>query len=131
VLAPIFFASVGLHLDLRSLVEVPLFVSLMLLVAIIGKVVGAGGAAMLMGMRPRAAASVGVAMSVRGAVELIIAGVALRAGLFEHPKPVPNVVANMFSTTVVMAIVTTLLAPIALRPLLPREPSTPSDEARL
>jgi cellobiose-specific phosphotransferase system component IIC len=48
-------------------------------------------------------------------VELIIADIALRAGLFSVPEPVPPVVANMFSAVVIMAITTTVLAPVLLR----------------
>jgi len=64
-------------------------------------------------------------MNARGAVELIIAGVALEAGLFEAPEPVPQVVANMFSAVVLMAVATTLLAPVLLKRLLgPAEPTS-------
>ena len=54
-------------------------------------------------------------MSGRGAVELIIAGVALEAGLFLHPSPPDVIVQSMFSAIVIMAIVTTVATPILLR----------------
>jgi Kef-type K+ transport system membrane component KefB len=57
---------------------------------------------------------VGVGMSGRGAVELIVAGVALQAGLFAHPIPVPPIVDSLFSAVVIMALVTTLLTPVLL-----------------
>jgi Kef-type K+ transport system membrane component KefB len=56
-------------------------------------------------------------MSGRGAVELIIAGVALEAGLFLQPDPPGLIVQSLFSTIVIMAIVTTVATPIALRVL--------------
>lgn len=118
LLAPIFFASIGLHLELDAVRAVPVFVGVLLVAAIVGKVVGAGGMARLMGFSRRESLTIGTAMTARGAVELIIAGVALRAGLFERPTPVPDVVANMFSSVVIMAIVTTLFAPIVLERLL-------------
>lgn len=118
LLAPIFFASIGLHLELDVVVEAPLFVGALLLVAIVGKVVGAGGAALACGFAPRASMAIGAAMSARGAVELIVADVAMRGGLFERPDPPPPIIAQMFSAVVLMAIVTTLLAPIALRVIL-------------
>ena len=48
-------------------------------------------------------------------MELIIAGVALEAGLFLQPDPPGAVVQSLFSAIVVMAIVTTVATPIALR----------------
>jgi Kef-type K+ transport system membrane component KefB len=54
-------------------------------------------------------------MSGRGAVELVVADVALRAGLFSMPEPTPPVVASLFSAVVVMAIATTLLMPLGLK----------------
>jgi Kef-type K+ transport system membrane component KefB len=61
-------------------------------------------------------------MSGRGAVELIIAGVALEAGLFMQPTPPGEIVQSLFSAIVIMAIVTTVATPIALR-LLWRTPA--------
>jgi Kef-type K+ transport system membrane component KefB len=54
-------------------------------------------------------------MSGRGAVELIIAGVALEAGLFLQPTPPGIIVQSLFSAIVIMAVVTTVATPIALR----------------
>ena len=53
--------------------------------------------------------------NARSAVEIIIADIALRAGLFDHPTPTPPVVEYLFSAIVVVALVTTLLSPILLR----------------
>ncbi len=117
-LAPIFFASIGMHLDLSAATEAPLFVGALLLLATIGKLAGAGLTARLVGLQTKGALAVGAAMNARGAVELIIADIALRAGLFDKPEPVPPAVGYMFSAVVIMAIVTTLLSPIMLRGLL-------------
>lgn len=118
--APVFFAYIGLHINLAALTEIPLFLGLLLLFAFIGKALGAGLPAWLLGLDGRHAAAVGIAMSARGAVELVIAGVALRAGLFAVPEPPPPIVAHLFSAIVLMAIVTTLVAPIGLKAALPR-----------
>ncbi|ADN77692.1 transporter, CPA2 family [Ferrimonas balearica DSM 9799] len=112
-LAPIFFASVGLHLEFSAFTEVPLFVLVLLVTAFAGKFLGSGLAAKAMGLSWQESAAVGVGMSARGAVELVIADIALKAGLFnngDHP-----VVAHMFSAVVIMAVVTTLLTPWMLR----------------
>lgn len=39
------------------------------------------------------------------------AALALRAGLFSHPEPAPPVVANLFSTVVLMAILAAVISP--------------------
>ena len=114
-MAPIFFASIGLHLDLGALSSVPGFVILLLFVAFLSKMIGAGVAARVLGHSKQDSLAIGVGMSSRGAVELVIANIAMRAGLFEQPKPVPAIVEYMFSAIVIMAVVTTVITPIALK----------------
>jgi hypothetical protein len=53
-------------------------------------------------------------MSSRGAEELIIADIALRAGLFSQSDGV-SIITNMFSAVIIMALVTTVLTPILLK----------------
>lgn len=116
-LAPIFFASIGLHLDPGAVTEIPLFVIALILIATAGKFVGAGATARLVGLDTRDSVAVGAAMNARGAVEIIIADIALRAGLFDADVPAIH---YMFSAVVIMAIVTTLLSPMLLRYVLQR-----------
>jgi len=120
-LAPLFFASIGLHLELGALAQVPGFALALVAVAIVGKVGGAGGAARAMGLSRREALAVGTGMNARGAVELIVADVALRAGLFALPDPPPPVIASLYSAVILMAVVTTLMTPIALTHILRRK----------
>jgi Kef-type K+ transport system membrane component KefB len=114
-LAPLFFASIGLSLDLGAVTTIPLFLVLLILCAMFAKLLGAGLPAYALGFSKRDAAAVGVGMSGRGAVELIVAGIALRAGLFEQPDPPHPIVENLFSAIVIVAIVTTLAVPILLK----------------
>jgi Kef-type K+ transport system membrane component KefB len=114
-LAPIFFASVGLHMDFSAISQVPGFVAVLILIAIVSKLVGSGLPAYWMGLSKRESMMVGVGMSGRGAVELIVAGVALEAGLFLQPSPTPVLIESLFSAIVIMALVTTILTPIFLR----------------
>ncbi len=125
-LAPIFFASIGLNLDLHALWSIPGFLAVLILVAFIGKIVGAGLPARWAGLSRQDAQLVGIGMSGRGAVELIIAGVALREGLFLVPDPPPPIVSSLFSAVVIMAVVTTVLTPILLRLTLARNGAPPS-----
>ena len=120
-LAPIFFASIGLHLNLGALTDVPVFVGVLVLVAILGKVIGAGGAAQVYGFSLRDSASIGIGMSPRGAVELVIAGIALKAGLFDVGSAGSPVVENIFSAVVIMAVVTTVVSPIILQHVFSRD----------
>jgi Kef-type K+ transport system membrane component KefB len=120
-LAPIFFVSVGLHLDFSAVSQVPGFVAALILIAFVSKLIGSGLPAYWLGHSKREAVIVGVGMSGRGAVELIVAGVALEAGLFLQPTPVPVIVHSLFSAIVIMALVTTVLTPILLRFLIPEK----------
>jgi len=114
-LAPIFFVSVGFHLDFSSVTQVPMFVIALTLLALASKMIGSAFPAYWAGFSRRESVLVGVGMSGRGAVELIIAGIALEAGLFLQPTPPGVIVQSLFSAIVIMAVVTTVATPIALR----------------
>lgn len=114
-LAPIFFASIGLNLSLGAFVEIPLFLFLLLVAAFLGKFIGAGVAAYVSGLSRTEAAAVGVGMSARGAVELVLADIALEAGILSLPGVVSPILANLFSAVVVVAILTTVATPVLLK----------------
>lgn len=114
-LAPLFFVSVGLHLDFSALTATPVFLTVLIIIALGSKFIGAGLPAYAVGLSKHDSMMVGVGMSGRGAVELIVAGVALEAGLFLQPSPPPPLVQGLYSSIVIMALVTTLVTPIALR----------------
>lgn len=110
-LGPIFFVSLGFHVDFAIFKEpetVP-FLLAVIAAAVIGKVVGAGGMAYLFGEKLKESAIIGVGMNGRGAVELIIATIGLELGLINE---------KVFSILVVMAFFTTLMSPIILNILL-------------
>jgi Kef-type K+ transport system membrane component KefB len=121
-LAPVFFASIGLHLDVAAFANIPMFLLILIVAAVGCKLVGAGAIARWVGLSGKDSLIVGIGMSGRGAVELIIADIALRAGLFSQPDPTPPIVANLFSAIVIMAVVTTLITPIGLRFIMSRKP---------
>jgi Kef-type K+ transport system membrane component KefB len=123
-LAPIFFASIGMRLDLSAISTIPLFLFLLILAAVLGKMLGAGLPAYWVTRSWHEASLVGFGMNARGAVELIIADIALRQGLFLHPDPAPVIVSPLFSAVVIMAVLTTLITPIGLRWMLPGSAST-------
>jgi Kef-type K+ transport system membrane component KefB len=113
--APVFFASVGMHLELGAATKIPLFVLMLITAAFLGKMIGSGVPAYWMGYNQKDSLAIGTGMSARGAVELIIAGIALDAGLFSYPQPTPPEVKYLFSAIVIVAIVTTLASPLLLK----------------
>jgi Kef-type K+ transport system membrane component KefB len=113
-LGPLFFASIGLRVDLSAVVAVPGLLAAVIAIAFLGKLIGAGLPARLVGLPGREAVAVGAGMSARGAVELVVLSVAYEAGLFLQQDGDP-VVAHLFSVLVIMAVVTTLLSPLLLR----------------
>lgn len=108
VFAPVFFAAVGLRVDFVGAFE-PLLVLEVVLVACVAKVAGCTLGARATGLAWREASSVGFAMNSRGAMEIILALVALEAGLIRAP---------IFVALVLMALVTSLLAGPAMNRLL-------------
>lgn len=109
IFAPIFFAVAGLKVDIASLLEPRLagFALLVLTIACVGKVLGAYTGARLLGGRDHwTALTFGSALNARGAVEIIIATIGLSLGILSQ---------SMFSIIVLVAITTSLMAPLALR----------------
>ncbi len=128
-LAPFFFASIGFHLDLSAITGIPLFLFLLILIAVFSKLVGAAVPAYFTGYSKRDSMAAGVSMSARGAVELIVADIALRAGLFNHPDPPPPIIEHLFSAIVIVAVITTLVVPIALRAVLTQNEESSSSNS--
>ena len=116
-LAPVFFASIGLNLDLQALAAIPFFVLLLIVLATIGKLAGTMVPAKLLGFSKKESLMIGFSMNARGVVTLIIANIVLNAGLFNEANG-SVIVSNLFSAVVIMAVVTTVLTPIALKGIL-------------
>jgi Kef-type K+ transport system membrane component KefB/nucleotide-binding universal stress UspA family protein len=119
VLAPIFFGIVGLRVNLWTLGEGHML-GLVIGVACLGKLVGCGLGAIWGGLRFWEAASIAVAMNARGAMEIVVAMIGLSLGILSP---------QMFSIIVMVAIVTSFMAPLGLRLTMPRVRMT-DDEAR-
>lgn len=100
IFAPLFFISIGLRVDFVAYFN-PLLVSIVLILAIAGKVVGSGLGARLGGMSNVEAMTVGFGMNSRGAMEIILGILALQAGIINE---------EVFVALVVMALVTSLVS---------------------
>lgn len=124
---PLFFVSIGLEINARQLGGRLLFFSLILTVAVFGKLLGCGLGAWLRGFSSRNALIVGVGMIPRGEVGLITASIGWAAGLISPA---------VYSLVVVLVLATTLVTPVLLRmcflsqPLVPA-PGTPPLVAEL
>jgi Kef-type K+ transport system membrane component KefB len=111
LLTPIFFASVGASIDLRSLVEPrTLLITMILLAAgVIGKLIAAYVPVWFKGNK----ALVGTAMLPRGEIELIVAQTGLAIGALN---------ASLFGAITVMVLLTTLLSPTLIQAVARRDP---------
>ena len=125
VLGPFFFVSIGLTVDLEAIAAVPSMLGALIVLAFAGKALGAGLAARLAGLPGPAALAVGIGMTSRGAVELVVLSVAYEAGVFAAGSMGDGnaaIVRHLFSALVIMALANTLLMPLALRAALRRQP---------
>lgn len=103
--APLFFAWVGFSVEF-SMQAFGLTLLLIVAVAFIGKILGAGCGALISGIKPKESLVVGIGMNGRAAVELIIAQIALSRGIISP---------DIFSAVVFMAILAAISTPILLR----------------
>lgn len=109
LLVPIFLVGIGLHVDLRTMsLNDWALASVVSLVAIVSKILGAGLGAYWGGLKRAEALRVGVGMICRGEVGLIIAGIGVGLGILP---------ANAFTITVAVVLVTDLFTP-SLLPML-------------
>jgi Kef-type K+ transport system membrane component KefB len=123
-LGPIFFASIGLNLDLSTLGLALPFTLVLIVAALLSKIIGCGLPARLLKFSYNESLAIGSGMMARGEVGLIVASVALAAGLFEVAAPTPPIVTALFSSVIVAIIVSTVLAPFGLRFFLKPKPET-------
>jgi len=108
---PVFFISIGLQANARALGDRVAFTIALVLVAIIAKAVGCALLARWCGFTNRQSLRVGVGMISRGEVGLIVAGYGLSNGLIGT---------DVFSASVIVVLVTTMVTPPLLRLAFPR-----------
>lgn len=124
VFAPLFFAASGLRVDLGKLTEPKvLAVGLVVLtIAILGKFAGAYIGARSSRLGHWEALSLGAGMNARGAMEIIVATIGFSLGILT---------AEMYSIILMVAIVTSLMAPSILRWTLSHVPPSEEEQDRL
>jgi len=107
--APIFFASAGLKVDIKALlnIDLALLALILIVVATLSKIVGAYlGARFLAGIDHWTALSFGAGLNARGAIQIIIATIGLSFNV---------ITPEIFSVIILMAVVTSILSPILLK----------------
>ncbi len=110
IFSPIFFASVGLKVDINGITgKLVIFAIILLVVASMTKVVGCGIGAKLCGFNAADSTRIGVGMIARGEVALIVAQKGFAVGLIES---------EMFAPIVIMIIFTTVCTPLILKKIM-------------
>lgn len=124
VFAPIFFATAGLRVDLTTMADpVVLGVgAIALVIAVIGKFVGSYVGAVGAGMSRWEGITMGAGLNARGAMEIILAVIGLGLGVLT---------VEMYSIIVMIAIVTSLMAPPLLGMTIPRMGMSEEERKRL
>ncbi|MFD5418066.1 cation:proton antiporter [Streptomyces sp. NPDC127069] len=112
-LAPVYFATAGLRMDLTALArpEVLAAACAVLAVAVLGKFAGAYTGAKLSRLNNWEALALGAGMNSRGVIEVIVAMTGLRLGILGP---------ETYTVVVLVAIVTSLMAPPILRTAMAR-----------
>jgi Kef-type K+ transport system membrane component KefB len=116
MLVPVFFISIGLATNGRELGERVGFTIALLVVAVATKAFGCGLLARAAGFDTQESVRVGVGMISRGEVGLIVAGYGLAHGIIGR---------DVFSASVLMVLVTTMITPPLLRMVFPRGAAVP------
>lgn len=124
VLAPIFFATAGLRMNLATLGHASAAITavVILVVALVTKLAGAYIGARGVRLNHWTAVALGAGLNARGVMEIILATIGLRDGVLTTV---------MYTIIVLIAIITSLMAPPILRYAMARtEAVTPEERAR-
>jgi Kef-type K+ transport system membrane component KefB len=104
-LVPVFFVVTGMMVDVGSLGAVWVFGLVLTAMAIVGKLAGSGIPSLFVGFNRQGAWRIANGMLPRGEVALIMAGIGVSSGIIG---------ADLFGVSIIMTIVTTVLAPLIL-----------------
>ncbi|MFE0190460.1 cation:proton antiporter [Streptomyces sp. NPDC059008] len=123
VFAPLFFATAGLHIDLAALAHPVVAVAalVVLAVAVFGKFAGAFLGARLARLGAWEALAMGAGMNARGVIQIVVATAGLRLGVLTTAT---------YTVVVLVAVVTSVMAPPVLRIAMRRIEQTEEEELR-
>jgi len=106
LLTPVFFASIGINVQITGLTGGMLAFSLLLLISIISKLLGCGLGAKVCHFSTRESIQVGAGMACRGEVALIVANRGLSMGVLSSA---------MMTPVIITVVCGTILTPILLK----------------
>lgn len=107
LLSPIFFASIGLKVQLPEMsATIIIFAVLLAIIAILTKMIGCGLGAKICGFDTKECLQIGAGMISRGEVALIVANKGSEIGLMND---------DLFAPIVIVVVVTTIIAPVILK----------------
>lgn len=107
LLSPVFFASIGLKVELPAMTPViVIFAVLLTVVAMLTKIIGCGLGSKLCNFTSKESLQVGIGMISRGEVALIVAAKGEAVGLMSN---------NIMGPLVIVVIATTIISPILLK----------------
>ncbi|HEY9072747.1 MAG TPA: cation:proton antiporter, partial [Desulfobaccales bacterium] len=121
IFATLYFVSIGLKANFVANFDL-LLVAFVLLVACIGKIGGVYLGASLGGKKPREALLVAFGMNARGAVGIVLTGVALDYGLIGQ---------RIFVALIIMALATSVLSAVGIKHLIGPGQGQPAEEPEL
>lgn len=108
-LSPIFFASIGLTIEVPSLTgSLVLFAILLTVVAVLSKFLGCALGGKICGYTPKECFQIGAGMISRGEVALIVATKGEAVGLMDK---------DLYGPLVIVVVITTIVAPVILKVL--------------
>lgn len=108
--ASIFFVSLGVLADLSEINSTTIIFSLVItIVAMLSKLIGCGGMAKLWGCSNKKSVIIGIGMSPRGEVAMVISLFALNQKIISQ---------DIYVSLIAMSLITTIFVPIFLRALL-------------
>ena len=114
VFTPVFFASVGMKTDLKTMnTEILVFALLLVVFAVISKIIGCGLGGKLCGMGNHQALVVGIGMVARSEVALMVAQKGIAAGMID-PVILPAIVLSIIASA--------LVTPVMLKTAISRGP---------
>ncbi len=116
-LVPVFFISIGLVAQVKSLGAGWTFVVVLTLIAVFTKIIGCGVGAKVAGFNFRDSLAIGTGMVSRGEIALIIASIGLARQLIDQP---------LYTAIVTMVLVSTIVTPPLLKLALPKKAAASS-----